>query len=57
MNLQVLATTIVSGVLALGMLVSITVLLVTGVEVPAEFLPATLMLIGVSVGGASKVTP
>ena len=56
LNYQTLVTTIVAGVLALGMLISITVLLATGVAVPSEFLPALLMLIGVAVGGASKAT-
>lgn len=34
MNINSLAITIVAGVLALGSLVSVTVLLVSGVEVP-----------------------
>jgi hypothetical protein len=54
-NLQALTTTIVSGVLALGMIVSVTVLLVTGTDVPPEMIPALLLLIGVAVGGAAKV--
>ena len=56
MNLQPLVTTVVSGVLALGMLISVTVLLVSGTDVPNEFVPALLMLIGVSVGGSTKAT-
>lgn len=54
MQLQSLITTIVSGALALGMLICITVLLVSSVDVPSEFLPALLMLIGIAVGGANK---
>ena len=57
MQMQALITTIVSGVLALGMLIAITVLLVSSVDVPSEFLPALLMLIGVSVGGSTKAAP
>ena len=57
MNYQALVTTIVSGILALGMLIATTVLLVSGVDVPQEFLPALLMLIGVAVGGASRSAP
>ena len=57
MQMQALVTTIVSGVLALGMLIAITVLLVSSVDVPDEFLPALLMLIGVSVGGSTKAAP
>ena len=57
MNMQALVTTIVSGILALGMLIAITVLLVSSVDVPDEFLPALLMLIGVSVGGSTKAAP
>ena len=57
MNMQALVTTIVSGILALGMLIATTVLLVSSVDVPSEFLPALLMLIGVSVGGSTKAAP
>ena len=57
MNYQALVTTLVAGVLALGMLIATTVLLVSGVDVPQEFLPALLMLIGVAVGGASRSAP
>ena len=57
MNYQALVTTIVSGILAMGMLIATTVLLVSGVDVPQEFLPALLMLIGVAVGGASRSAP
>lgn len=57
MNYQALVTTIVSGVLALGMLIATTVLLVSGIAVPTEYVPALLMLIGVSVGGAGKAGP
>ena len=57
MNMQALVTTIVSGILALGMLIATTVLLVSSVDVPDEFLPALLMLIGVSVGGSTKAAP
>lgn len=51
-----LATTIVAGVLALGLIVSITVLLVSSVEVPKEFPTTLVVLIGVAVGGASKAS-
>lgn len=57
MNLQALVTTLVAGVLALGLLVAITILQVSSVEVPKEYLPALLMLIGVAVGGANKAAP
>ena len=56
MNLQALATTIVSGILALGIIVSVTVLLVSGVDVPSEFIPTLVLLIGVAVGGAQKAS-
>lgn len=54
MNYQTLAVTVVSGILALGLLIATTVLLVSKIEVPPEFVPAFLLLIGISVGGASK---
>lgn len=36
MNIQALAITLIAGVLALGSLVSVTVLLVSGITVPDE---------------------
>lgn len=54
--LQALTTTIVSGVLALALVVSTTVLLVSGVEVPGWFEPAIALLVGVAVGGANKAS-
>jgi multisubunit Na+/H+ antiporter MnhE subunit len=47
-----LATTITSGVLALGFLTSTTVLLATGHEVPSEFVPTCITLAGVAAGAA-----
>lgn len=55
-NIQALATTIVAGVLALGLIVSLTVLLVSGVDVPSEFGPTLTVLIGVAIGGAAKAS-
>lgn len=54
MDYQALTTTIVAGVLALGMIISVTVLLVAGRPVPPEFVPALLMLVGVAVGSAQR---
>jgi len=54
--LQALTTTIVSGVLALGLIISITVLLISGVPVPEEFVPTLIVLVGVAIGGANKAT-
>ncbi len=56
MNFTPLATTIVSGVLALGLIVSTTVLLVSGVDVPGSYEPALVLLLGAAVGGASKAS-
>ena len=56
MNLQALVTTIVAGILALAMFVGIVALLISSVDVPVEFIPALLMLIGVAVGGANKAS-
>ena len=56
MNFQALTTTIVSGVLALGLIVSLTVLTVSGEAVPAFMEPALAVLIGVAVGGANKAS-
>ena len=52
--LQALTTTITAGVLALALIISLTVMLVSGVEVPAELAPTLTVLIGVAIGGASK---
>lgn len=49
-----LATTITSGVLALGFLISATALIVTGHEVPGEFIPTCITLAGVAVGSAKS---
>ena len=54
--LQSLATTIVSGVLALGVIVSLTVLLVSGVDVPGSYETTLTVLIGVAIGGAVKAS-
>ena len=54
MNLQALTTSIVAGVLALGLIVSTTALLISGAEVPSEFTPTLVVLVGVAVGGANK---
>lgn len=56
MSFTPLATTIVSGVLALGLIVSTTVLLVSGVEVPGSYEPALVLLLGAAVGGAAKAS-
>ena len=56
MNLQALTTTLVAGVLALTLIVSTTILLVSGVDVPEEFIPTLAVLIGVAVGGANKAS-
>lgn len=56
MNWQALTTTIVAGILALGFLGSVTALLISGVDVPNEFLPTTIMLAGAAVGAANKAT-
>ena len=53
MNIQSLTTVIVAGVLALGLIVSMTVLLLSGEEVPGFVEPALAVLIGVAVGGAN----
>lgn len=54
--LQALATVIVSGVLALGVIVSLTVLLVSGVTVPGSYEYLLTVLVGVAIGGASQAT-
>lgn len=56
MNYAQLVTTIVAGFLGAVLLICTTVLLVVGVEVPSEYIPALLMLLGVAVGGAGKAT-
>ena len=56
MNVNTLATTIVAGVLGMVMLICTTILLVSGVAVPDEFIPALLLLIGVATGASTKVT-
>ena len=56
MNLQSLTTVIIAGVLALGLIVSMTVLLVSGEEVPGFIEPALAVLIGVAIGGANKAS-
>lgn len=56
MNFTPLATTIVAGVLALGLIVSTTVLLVSGVDVPSSYEPALVLLLGAAVGGAAKAS-
>ena len=55
--LQSLTTTITAGVLALALIISMTVLLVSGVDVPSEMAPTLTVLIGVAIGGAAKVPP
>ena len=50
--IQSLTTVIVAGVLALGLIVSMTVLLVSGEEVPGFIEPALAVLIGVAIGGS-----
>jgi hypothetical protein len=52
MNLQALTTTIVSGVLTLGLIVSTTVLIVTGNDVPEQFPTLIVAGFGLSVGGS-----
>ena len=53
MNLQSLAITLVAGVLALGSLISITALLLGGIDVPAEFYALLATSSGAAVlGGA-----
>ena len=54
--IQSLTTVIVAGVLALGLIVSMTVLLVSGEEVPGFIEPALAVLIGVAIGGANKAS-
>ena len=53
---QALATTIVAGVLAVVFVVSTTVLIVTGNEVPSEFLPTGIALAFTAVGASTKAT-
>lgn len=55
--LQALTTTITAGVLALALIISMTALLITGVDVPSEMAPTLTVLIGVAIGGAGKVPP
>lgn len=52
MDYAKLTTTIVSGLLALAMLVAITVLIVAGQEVPDEFIPFLMLAGGAAIGGA-----
>jgi len=54
--IQSLTTTITAGILALGLIVSMTVLLVSGEDVPGFVEPALAVLIGVAVGGANKAS-
>ena len=56
MQMQALITTIVSGVLALGMLIAITVLLVSSVDVPEYMAPLFATLIGAALGSARAAT-
>jgi hypothetical protein len=53
MNINSLAITIVAGVLALGSLASVTVLLVSGIDVPGEIFALLATSSGAAVlGGA-----
>lgn len=52
MDFAKLTTTIVSGLMALGMVASLTVLLVSGVTVPGFYEPTIVLLAGAAVGGA-----
>ena len=55
MNLQVLATTIVSGVIAVACVVGIVVSLVaTTSSPPSELTAALLLSVGAAIGSASK---
>ncbi len=52
MSWSTLTTTIVSGVLAVALIASVTVLLVTGNDVPSSFETLLTMSAGVAVGGS-----
>lgn len=56
MDLKALTTTIVSGVLSLALLVCTTVLLVSNVDVPSEFIPAFLITMGLATGASTKAS-
>lgn len=54
--IEKLTTTIVCGVLALGMIVSLTVMLVSGVDVPSFYEPTIVLLAGAAVGSARAMS-
>lgn len=56
MNIAALTTTIIAGVLALGLIVSLTVLLASGIDVPSFYEPTLAVLVGVAIGGANKAS-
>lgn len=55
MDYKGLAMTLVSGVAGVTFVICSTVLLVSGVDVPKEFIPAALLLLGVSTGASNKI--
>ena len=56
MNFNVLATSLISGVLTLALIVGIVVLLTAGVEVPSEFVTMLPVGFGAAIGGAAAVS-
>ena len=52
MNLSALTTTVVSCILALGLIVSVTVLIASGETVPSEFIPLLAAAFGAAIGSA-----
>ncbi|MGE0295005.1 MAG: hypothetical protein AB7P97_21875 [Hyphomonadaceae bacterium] len=56
MNVNLLATSIISGVLTLGLIVGTVVLLSAGVDVPDEFVTLLPVGFGAAIGGAAAVS-
>jgi hypothetical protein len=56
MEIKALMTTIVSGFLAVVLVICTTALLISGVDVPKEFIPAFLLFGGTAVGASGKAT-
>ena len=54
MDLKTLTTSIIAGLAGMTLTICATVLLITGTEVPSEFIPTGIAMFGIAVGASTK---